>query len=161
LLKWVVLPSRIALLLGLGAMSAAGAKAAATPAVPGGEPTRVPQQSAADFGDVRIWSEAGRIYLSEAGGDARELRLGDSAEARTLRDLLDRSGATAAAPQILPHRLVLVGGGGAGTHWSSQDESDATAGPRSAGREDRAEANADSADHANNAGAPPASDQRH
>jgi hypothetical protein len=116
--KWLRLPSRIALLLGVGALSAAGAKAAVAEAHLANGLMRVPQQSAKSFGEVRIWSEAGRIYVSEAGKDAQELPLGDTAEARHLRQLLERDGAAAASPRVLHDRIILVGGGGEGIHWA-------------------------------------------
>lgn len=124
--KWFGWPSRTALLLGIGAVSAAGgAQADAASLDRSDASARVPQQSVADFGEVRIWSDAGRIYVSEQGREARELRLGDTAEARNLKALLESSGATAAAPQTVPHRIILVGGGGMGTHWSPGGQSDA------------------------------------
>ena len=118
--KWFGLPSRIALLLGIGAISAAAAsgQADATLVDQGRQLTRVPQQSVKTFGELRVWSDGGRIYLSESGGEARELSLGDTAEARHLRQLLERDGAVAGAPQVLQHRIILVGGGGNGFHWA-------------------------------------------
>ena len=59
--RWLRLPSRLALLLGMGAASAAGAQAA----VPGiGE--------RAGHGDAMIRSENGRIYLCEGGSEGPE-----------------------------------------------------------------------------------------
>ena len=116
--KWLRLPSRIALLLGLGALSATGAEAAVAEADLGDGLMRVPQQSAKSFGELRIWSEAGRIYVSEGGKDAQELNLGDTPEARHLRQMLDRGGAGAASPRVLHDRIILVGGGGDGFHWA-------------------------------------------
>jgi hypothetical protein len=116
--KWLCLPSRIALLLGVGALSATAAEAAVAEAHLGDGLMRVPQQSAKNFGEVRIWSEAGRIYVSEAGKDPQELPLGDTAEARHLRQLLERDGAAAASPRVLHDRIILVGGGGEGIHWA-------------------------------------------
>jgi hypothetical protein len=116
--KWLRLPSRIALLLGLGALSAAGAKA--DPPEIGNEPARVPQQSAKSFGELRVWNDAGRIYIAESGKEAQELRLGDTTEARYLRELLERNGAVADSPHVLQDRMILVGGGGkgiSGGHW--------------------------------------------
>jgi len=117
---WFALPSRIALMLGLGALSAGtAAKAEATP-VP--EPARVPQQSVASLGELRLWSEGDRILVSERGGEARELHLGNTAEARRLRNLLERAGATADLPQIVHDRLILVGGGGQGYSWNPSEK---------------------------------------
>lgn len=107
-----------AALLGMGAAVAGGPTADAMPAEEGRQSARVPQQSGKTFGELLIWADDGRLYLSEDGGAAQELVIGDTAEARRLRDLLDRSGATAASPQVLQHRLILVGSGGDGFHWS-------------------------------------------
>jgi hypothetical protein len=117
--KWFGLPSRIALLLGIGAITAAASgQADATPVDRTGHLTRVPQQSVKTFGELSVWSDGGRIYLAESGGEARELPLGDTAEARHLRQLLESGGAVADAPQVLQHRIILVGGGGNGFHWA-------------------------------------------
>jgi hypothetical protein len=117
--KWLRLPSQIALLLGMGALSAAGPKAAVAEAHLGNGLMRVPQQSAKSFDEVRIWSDAGRIYVSEAGRDPQELPLGDTPEARHLRQLLERDGAIVNSPRALQHRMILVGGGGEAIHWGS------------------------------------------
>jgi hypothetical protein len=129
--RWLRLPSRLALLLGLGALSAAGAQANTAEVRVGNEPTRVPQQSAKSFGELLIWSDGGRIYVSESGKEAQELRLGDTAEARHLKQLLERDGAAPDSPRALPHRMILVGGGGEGIHWErtrQPDSSDQTGG---------------------------------
>jgi len=115
---WRGLPSRVALALGLGALSVAGAKADAVGnATPGGDPAWVPQQSAKTLGELLIWNEAGRIYVSEEGKPAEELTLGESAEAEILKQLLAQAGATAATPRVLRDRIILVGGGGGGFSW--------------------------------------------
>jgi len=75
------------------------------------------------FGEVLIWSEDGRIYFSESGNKAQELRLGDTPQARHLRELLVREGAVAESPRVLQHRLILVGGGGSAIHWGGAQPS--------------------------------------
>jgi hypothetical protein len=119
--KWLHLPSRIAVLLGFGALSAAAAQANATGVELGSRSERVPQQSAKSFGELRIWTEAGRIYVSENGKAAQELRLGDTPQAHRLREVLERDGADANSPRVLPDRIILVGGGGAGFDWAPAD----------------------------------------
>jgi hypothetical protein len=109
------LPSRIAMLLGIGAMSVAGANA-------GRAAEHVPQQSAKSFGNLLVWLDGKRLFIAEPGKPAQELGLGDTAEARALREMLARVGATADQPFELHDRLILVGGGGMGTHWSQQDK---------------------------------------
>jgi hypothetical protein len=44
-----------------------------------------------------------------------------------LRDLLEREGATAAAPRVLSDRIILVGGGGMGISWTNRQTPDAPA----------------------------------
>ena len=116
--KWLRLPSRIALLLGLGAFSAAGVNADTGEAPSGHEPARVPQQSVKTFGDLLVWSEGERIYVAEPGTEARELPLGDTPETRRLRQLLQRDRATKESPRALHDRIILVGGGGSGFQWA-------------------------------------------
>src|SRR5260370_14110567 len=121
--SWLRLPSRIALLLGLGALSAAGVKVDAGEAGPGHGPARVPQQSVKTFGDLLIWNEGGRIYVAEAGKEAQELALGDYPETHRLRQLLERDGATTPSPRALRARIILGGGGGDGVHWGPAPQS--------------------------------------
>src|SRR6266446_2254777 len=125
--KWLRLPSRVALLLGLGALSAAGARADMQEI--GSDPAPVPQQSAKSFGEVHVWNDDGRIFVAESGRETQELRLGDTAEARYLRELLERNGAVADSPYVLQDRMILVGGGGkgiSGGHWQRVEPPDIT-----------------------------------
>ena len=93
--RWLRLPSRIALILGMGAFSTAGARADAPEIGPGAT------VSPAGRGDLSIRSAGGKIYLSEGGGEFREVPLGDTPEARHLRQLLDRSDAAVDRPVCL------------------------------------------------------------
>ena len=115
--KWLRLPGRIALLLGLGALSAAGANPNAAEAHTGKENDSVPRQNAAAFGDLRVWTEGGRIYMAEPGRPGEDLCLGDTLETRHLRQLLEQQGATAASRYVPFGRMILVGGGGCGFDW--------------------------------------------
>ena len=121
------LPSRVALLLGFGALSVAGAKADTAAAMPLGDATAVlPQHSAKTVADLLIWRDAGRTYMSEVGKPAEELRLSDTAEAALLGQLLDNQGATAANPYKMRDRIILVGGGGCGFALDSNRQSQGT-----------------------------------
>jgi hypothetical protein len=111
---WLRRPSRITLTVGLGALAAATPKATEAEAYS----DRVPQQSVRTFGELSIWSEDGHVCVAEPGAQTRKLALGDTPEARRLRDLLERGGATAASPRTLHDRIILVGGGGDGFHWT-------------------------------------------
>jgi hypothetical protein len=111
---WLRRPGRITLTLGLGALAATAPEAAEAEF----HLDRVPQQSVKAFGELSIWSEGGDIYVSEPGTQTQKLALGDSPEARRLRELLELDGATAASPRALRDRIILVGGGGDGFHWA-------------------------------------------
>lgn len=113
--NWLRLPGRIAMLLGLGALSVAGARADAPAAEPG-------LGMAPNPGAVLVRAEGGRIYLSEHGGAFEELRLGDTAEARLLRQLLESQGAAADANGIRLHPTILAGAGGDGFHGAPAPE---------------------------------------
>jgi hypothetical protein len=115
---WLRLPSRVALLLGLGALSAAGARADASEVQPG-------LKTAPSAGDLLIRVEGGRVYLSESGKEFRDLELGDTASARLLMQLIDDHGAAAGAAGIGLNTTRLAGDGGAGFHWTPADRADA------------------------------------
>src|ERR1700738_5313152 len=99
--RWLRLPGRLALILGLGALSTAGARAD-TP----------DQGDRMAFGDVLIRSEGGRIFLSE-GGRETELRLGATPQRDHLLRLLEEHGAAGLKLDRDP-RLTMSGGGGPG-----------------------------------------------
>lgn len=117
--EWLGAPSRIALLLGAGALSIAVARADTVPLETAGDAdTRMPQQSAKPFADLVIWQEDGRVFIAETGKPAEELQLGDTAEAELLCQLLREQGASADKPHTIGDRIILVGGGGCGFDWT-------------------------------------------
>ncbi len=99
------LPGRAALLLGLGALSAAG------PAAAEGRPR--------DDGGALIRSDGGSIFLSE-GGRETELRLGATPQRDRLLRLLEEHGPEGVRLDPDP-RLIMSGGGGSGfSLWDVQ-----------------------------------------
>lgn len=116
--KWMRIPSRTALLLGAGLISTPGAHAALPVEQAGSGVTPAPPEVFGVRGDTLIWTAGGRIYVSEAGNAAQELRLGDSGAAQLLRQMLDAEGAVASSPRALPHRMMLAGSGGQGFHFA-------------------------------------------
>jgi len=131
--RWLRLPSRIALLLGLGALSAAAANPNGAEAHIGKGADGIPQESATEFGDLLIWTEGGRIYLAEPGKSGEDLCLGDTLEAQHLRQLLEQHGATAPSRRVPFGRILLVGGGGCGFDWPSPEKGRAASTPASSG----------------------------
>jgi hypothetical protein len=103
LTRWLRLPGRFALILGLGALSTAGAQ--------GDAPD---QTSPRSFGDLSIRSEGGKIYLSEGGRDFQELQLPDTPEARHLKRLLAQNGIVTDPTDLQVNSVILAGGGGTG-----------------------------------------------
>ena len=112
--NWLRLPSRVALLLGLGALSAAGARANSAEAQPGAS-------LAQGAGEVMVRADGGRIYLSEDGKTFEELQLGDTEAARHLRRLLENHGAAASGIRL--HPMIFAGAGGEGFHAAPPAES--------------------------------------
>jgi hypothetical protein len=100
-IRWLRLPSRLALMLGLGAAAVAGVRAD----TPGDHERTGP-------GDVLIRSEGGKIFLSE-GGRETELRLGATPERDHLLRLLQDHGPAGVKLDPDP-RLIMSGGGGSG-----------------------------------------------
>lgn len=99
--RWLHLPSRVALILGLGALSTAGAQADAPD-----------QSSLGSFGDISIRSEGGKIYFSE-GGQETELELGAAPRRDNLLRLLEAHGPAGVKLDSDP-RMIMSGGGGTG-----------------------------------------------
>ena len=102
--EWLRLPSRLALMLGLGAAAVAGARADAPP-----------DHERTGLGDVLIRSEGGKIYLSEGGAET-ELRLGETPERDRLLRLLQDHGPAGVKLDRDP-RLIMSSGGGSGFYW--------------------------------------------
>jgi hypothetical protein len=106
------LPSRVALILGLGALPTTGLQADA------------PEQSnPTSFGNTLIRNEGGKIYLSEGGGKFQELQLRESAEARFLKQLLEQNGTATDPADLRLNPTILAGGGGTGFYWSNTKKS--------------------------------------
>jgi hypothetical protein len=114
--KWLSLPSRIALLLGLGALSATGASASAPETAADPPNSSTSEKDPPNFADLVIRSEGGRIYLAEGGGPFKALGLGDTAEAQLLKEIVERQGATPTAIRV--KATILAGAGGDGFHWA-------------------------------------------
>lgn len=126
--RWRRLPGRAALLVGLGALSATGARAD-TPAPPPGT----------GAGDLQLHSEGGRIWLAEGSGELHELALGDTAEARRLKELIE---ARESAGNLAPLRLrptILAGGGGMGFSWWSHPKPEGPVKADASGKPDKAQ----------------------
>jgi hypothetical protein len=102
--RWFCLPSRLALILGMGALSTTGAQA---------EMADRNELNSSDGTLVR--AEAGRIYLTE-GGRETELRLSASPERDHLLRLLQEHGSAGVKLDRDP-RLIMSGGGGTGFYW--------------------------------------------
>jgi hypothetical protein len=123
LCRWLRLPSRLALLLGLGALSAAGARADIARDQPGAGIAPNPHDNPASIGpasigpatggQLLIHTEGGRIFLAENGGEFQELRLRGVPEDDLLRQLIEANGA--AGIRLGP--MILAGSGGEGFHW--------------------------------------------
>jgi hypothetical protein len=97
--RWLRLPSRIALVLGLGALSTTGATADA-------------HANQTGPGDALIRSDGGKIYLTE-GGRETELRLSPTPQRDRLLRLLEEHGPAGVKLDRDP-RLIMSGGGGSG-----------------------------------------------
>jgi hypothetical protein len=106
--RWLRLPSRIALILGLGALSTTGAPADS-------------QAKQAASGDALIRSDGGKIYLTE-GGRETELRLSATPQRDRLLRLLEEHGSAGVKLDRDP-RLIMSSGGGAGFYWWGQKKS--------------------------------------
>ncbi len=102
--RWFRLPGRAALILGLGALSGAAARAD-TP----------DQAHRTALGDLQVRSEGGKIYFSE-GGRESELRLGATPERDRLLRLLEEHGPAGVKLDRDP-RLIMSSGGGSGFFW--------------------------------------------
>jgi hypothetical protein len=98
---WLRLPSRVALILGLGAASSAGVRA-----------DTLDQSKRTASGDVLVRSEGGKIFLTERGRET-ELRLSATPQRDRLLRVLEQHGPGGIKLNADP-RLIMSGGGGAG-----------------------------------------------
>ena len=99
--RWLRLPGRAALILGLGALSGAAARAD----TPG-------QAHRTQLGNLQIRSNGEKIFLSE-GGQETELRLTATPQRDHLLRLLEEHGPAGVRLDPDP-RLIMSGGGGSG-----------------------------------------------
>ena len=99
--RWLRLPGRAALILGLGALSGAAARAD----TPG-------QADRTQLGNLQIRSNGEKIFLSE-GGQETELRLTATPQRDHLLRLLEEHGPAGVRLDPDP-RLIMSGGGGSG-----------------------------------------------
>ena len=99
--RWLRLPGRAALILGLGALSGTAVRA-----------DTADQDHRTVFGDLQIRSENGKIFLSE-GGQETELRLSATPQRNHLLRLLEQHGPAGVKLDPDP-RLIMSGGGGSG-----------------------------------------------
>jgi hypothetical protein len=97
---WLRLPGRLALILGVGALSTAGARA---------DGSDLADRPA--FGDLQIRSAAGKIYFSEGGREFQELRLSPTPQRNHLLRLLEEHGPARVKLDRDPHLLMSSGGG--------------------------------------------------
>jgi hypothetical protein len=109
------LPSRVALLLGLSALSTTGVQADTRQPSSGGPEALSQERLAPD--QLRLWSDGKRLYVSE-GGATEIIDLRDSPEARHLHHLLQEQATTRASDGMHFDRMILAGGGGDGFHWA-------------------------------------------
>jgi hypothetical protein len=110
------LPSRVALLLGLSALSTTGVQAHTRQPASASGPDALSQERLASD-QLRLWSDGKRLYVSERGA-TEVLDLGDSAEARHLHRLLQEQGTAMVSDGMRFDRIILAGGGGDGFHWT-------------------------------------------
>jgi hypothetical protein len=107
--RWLRLPSRVALILGMGALSTTGARADA------------PEQgNLTSFDDLLVRSEAGKIYLSESGRET-ELRLSATPQRDYLLRLLEGHGPVSVKLNPGPRLLMSSGGGSAFFGWRGKE----------------------------------------
>lgn len=116
--NWLRLPGGIAMALGLGALSTAGARTDLAEA-----------HQRASLGDGMIRSEGGKIFLSE-GGRETELRLSATPQRDHLLRVLEQYGPAGIKLNADP-RLIMSGSGGAG--FSLRDLMKFRSGPPSPG----------------------------
>jgi len=106
---WLRLPGRLALILGMGALSTAGARADA--------PDLANRPA---FGDLQIRSAGGKIYFSQGGQEFQELRLSATPQRDRLLRLLEEHGPARVKLDRDPHLLMSSGGGSSFFWWNTK-----------------------------------------
>jgi hypothetical protein len=121
--NWWRLPGRLALLMGFGALSATSAEACLTRdaadlrGLATGSAAPQPGGSVTHSGSV-LRIRGGAIEIAEGGGAFRDLRLGNTTEARHLKQLLQNNSAARGEGGTWLEPTILAGSGGSGFHWS-------------------------------------------
>ena len=106
---WLRLPGRLALILEMGALSTAGARAHAP------ELANRPA-----FGDLQIRVAGGKIYFSEGGREFQELQLSATSQRNHLLRLLEEHGPASVKLDRDPHLLMSSGGGSSFFWWNKK-----------------------------------------
>ena len=130
--RWGRLGGQAALVLGLGALAAAGGRADAGPDQRDAGVAPSVQGKPEGPREMRIRIDGARIFLSEGGGDFRELALGDEVHAQRLKALLAQNAGATGPKGIRLDQMLLAGAGGEGFHWSrgGKTATGGKAGPR-------------------------------
>jgi hypothetical protein len=122
------LPSKIALLLGLGALSL-GVHGEISQDREFEGVGAVPQADRIGLGELSVRMEDGRVYVAEAGKAFELLNLGETPEALVLKQVLATSPAASAPAGMRLRPTILAGGGGQGYHWTRVPVPPAADGP--------------------------------
>lgn len=112
--SWVRIPGLTALIMGFGAVVAGNATARISePSRSSTQPEPATGQDVVDK-NVSIRMEGEKIFLSEDGGDFRELHLGRTSAALHLRKLLNEADGAEGPLSVPVGSFIVANGGGQG-----------------------------------------------